>query len=145
MDTSEQRKILVVEPDPAIRALVVALLRREGYAPEGVANADAALRARRNSAHGAVVIDPRMPGGTLLLAALRADAEIHTNIIIMTTPDWREPVIARGDGICGVLRKPFYLQELTALVAGCFNGSPPGARGNNRDSASGSSTGADAR
>jgi CheY-like chemotaxis protein len=135
MEPSEKRRILVVEPDPAIRALVVALLHRSGYATDAVANADAALQARRGTAHGAVVIDPRIPGGDRLLAALRTDPEIHENVIIMTTPDWREPAYASGDGVRGVLRKPFFLQELATLVAACFNdgAGDPTARGGNRD------------
>lgn len=117
----EQRKILVVEPDPSIRALVVALLVREGYVTEAVDNADAALEARRSATPAAVVVEPRMCGGDLLLETLRTDAEIDEKVIIMTTPDVREPAYMAGHGVRGVLRKPFYLEELTELVASCVN------------------------
>lgn len=120
LELHQQRKILIVEPDPAIRALISALLHREGYATEAVENAPAALHARRTSTPGAVILDPRMRGGEIFLAELRADASIGAKVVIITTPDWRKPAYPTGDGIRGILLKPFFLQELVALVASCF-------------------------
>src|ERR1044071_5506456 len=82
--------ILVVDPDPAIRTLIVALLHREGYATEAAASAEQALELHRKTQPKAVVVEPRIPGGRALLDALRTasgDGDGKAAVIVLTTPD----------------------------------------------------------
>lgn len=120
MAAHENQRILVVDPDPAIRSLVAALLRREGYLADLAGSADAALDLRRASNHAAVVIEPRMPGGDTLLDALTS--QDPANVIIMTTSASLRSRYAAAPGVRAVLVKPFVIDDLSAVVASCCNG-----------------------
>jgi DNA-binding NtrC family response regulator len=113
----ERQRILVVDPDPAIRSLIMAVLRHDGYLPEGADSADTALDLRRVSKHAAIVVDPRMFGGEALVEALTShDAE---NVIIMTTSSGLKARYAAAPGVRGVLLKPFVVTELSEILASC--------------------------
>lgn len=117
MPDQEKRRILVVDPDPAIRTLVMALLRRDGYLPEEADSADAALDRRRVSQHAAVVLEPRMVGGDALLETLTSHE--RANVIIMTTSTSLKAHYAAAPGVRGVLLKPFVIGDFSAAVASC--------------------------
>jgi len=117
-----QQKVLVVDPDPAMRALIVAVLRREGYSAEIAETADAALDLRRTSEHAAVVLDPHVRGGEALLERLQheaADANVNVNLIVMTTTDEFEPEYVEAAGVRAVLIKPFMIEDLANVIASC--------------------------
>ena len=120
MAAQERPKVLVVEPDPSVRSLVVALLRRDGFAPDEADSADAALARRRVSRHAAVVVEPRMLGGDDLLDALTSRDKV--NVIIMTTSAGLQARYAAAPGVCAALLKPFGIDDLSAIVARCCDG-----------------------
>lgn len=124
MESSNRGRILVVDPDPALRSLMIALLRREGYLAEAAADEDEALRLGRTRQHAAVVVEPRMDGGDTLIDALHAvTGDGKPNVIVVTTPDGHEPSrYLRVPGVRAVLLKPFRLEDLTTAVASCCNG-----------------------
>jgi DNA-binding response OmpR family regulator len=111
-------KILVIDPDPAIRTLLVALLRRGGIDTDCAGDHDSALERLAAQHYAAVILEPRMPRGDALLRALRAaPSDAKPSIIIATTPDTMSGVTAQRDGVEAVLLKPFHLDELYAAVA----------------------------
>ncbi len=120
MPTQKKQKILVVDPDPAIRSLVVALLRRDGYLSDEAGSADTALHLRRVSNHAAVILEPRMLGGDALLQALTSHDT--ANVIIMTTSAGLQARSAAAPGVRAVLLKPFVIGDLSAIVASCCDG-----------------------
>jgi two-component system, NtrC family, response regulator AtoC len=111
------RNVLVVDPDSSIRALLVALLRREGFDADAADNAEEALDLRQRSQHATVVLEPRIRGGEELLDALAADGK--PNVIIMTAMDGSKPAYP---GARAVLFKPFLLEEMAAVLASCRDG-----------------------
>ena len=121
MDHPDFHRVLVVDPDPAIRALIVALLRREGYLADASPNSQDALELGRSGRHLAVILEPRMPGGEKLLDDLRASSRDGKPNLIVVTSDGRN-AYGDGRGVSTVLRKPFSIEELAAAVAMCSDG-----------------------
>jgi DNA-binding response OmpR family regulator len=114
-------RILVVEPDSSIRALIVAVLKRDGYEAEIAGTSDEALRLGRARRHTAIILEPRMREGDRLLDALRSVAhDGQSNVILVTTPDGESPH-AVPDGVRNILLKPFLIEELAAAVAAAVN------------------------
>lgn len=122
MVAPRSRSILVVEPDSAIRALIVAVLRRDGFEPEAAATPDEALRLGRTRQHAAIILEPRIDEGDALLDALLSFAgDGRSNVILVTTPDGSDsPHLPNG--VRNVLLKPFRIEELAAAVSACCGG-----------------------
>lgn len=123
MESPSRRDALVIDPDPSIRALIAAVLRRRGVPTDTAADRDSALHRVRGHHYGAVVLDPRMPGGDALLRELYSAApDGKPNIIIATAPDAFSRALARYAGVEAVLSKPFDLDDLSSAVAACLDG-----------------------
>ena len=120
MPNQKRQTILVVDPDPAIRSLIRALLRRDGFLSDEADSADAALDLQPASNHAAVVVEPRMAGGDALLQALISHDT--ANVIIMTTSTALQARYAAAPGVRAALLKPFVIDELSAIVASCCGG-----------------------
>jgi CheY-like chemotaxis protein len=111
------KTVLVVDDEPALRAVVRAVLGDEGYAvleaPHGPAMLELLARERADM----VLLDVMMPGGDGRPAyrELRDRADLPDVPVVMMSaavrPDGLDPSIA------AFLRKPFDLDHLLALVA----------------------------
>ena len=121
MDDPTSRRILVVEPDSSIRALIVALLRRDGYEPETAATPDEALRLGRTRRHAAIILEPRIDQGDGLLDALQS-GDGQANVIVVTTPEGYDSPYVAPHGVRQVLMKPFRIGDLAAAVSACCDG-----------------------
>lgn len=122
MNTADPNSVLVIDPDPATRALILALLRREGYVAVAAAGPDEALRVHRDRRHAAVILDPRVDDGEALLNALQTaddDATPSSNLIVVTTREQSPATYHRHPGVHAVLFKPFVLNDLAEAVASC--------------------------
>jgi DNA-binding NtrC family response regulator len=116
---ARHRSILVVDDDPEMRALLLDVLRNEGYdvveAKDGT-EAVLALRARR---FDLILMDKNMPGpsGLDLLPGFRRVCP-DSKIIMMTAfgdvPSYIEAV---EKGAAEYLFKPFRMEELKAAIA----------------------------
>jgi response regulator RpfG family c-di-GMP phosphodiesterase len=121
---SERTRILVVDDDPAFRALVVATLAGDDF---DVAEAASAEEARGVAARGrpeVVLLDVSLPGvdGLVFCAELEA-MDRSVKVVLLTGTDISEED-ARSAGAEAVLRKPFsplalldVLDRLTAATA----------------------------
>jgi DNA-binding NtrC family response regulator len=109
-------RVLVVDPDPAVRALLVALMRREGYLTDAVGDPEEALELRRTMHPDVVVVEPRNLGGERLLEELHDGV---ANLVVVTTPEGRSAPYRYSRGVHAVLFKPFRIDELAAAVASC--------------------------
>jgi DNA-binding NtrC family response regulator len=116
---AKQQNILVVDDDPEMRALLLDVLRNDGYdvaeAKDGT-EAVLALRARR---FDLILMDKNMPGpsGLDLLPGFRRVCP-DSQIIMMTAfgdvPSYIEAV---EKGAVEYLFKPFRMEELKAAIA----------------------------
>jgi len=116
-------RILIVDPDASIRALLVVLLRRGGIDSDCVGDREAAMRHVTSQRYAAVIVEPRMNGGDALLNELyTTSADGRPNIIIATTPDAGTAAFAFRAGVRTILLKPFRLEDLYETVAACCDG-----------------------
>ena len=113
--------VLVVEDDPVLGALVVRVLREDGYPVAQARHGAEALRLARQEHPACVLLDLDLPDmdGAAFVAAFRAagGAAGAVPIVLCTGLDAR--AAARETerlGAVGFLTKPYDLDALTALV-----------------------------
>ncbi len=121
------KTVLVVDDEPAVRAVVRAILGDEGYAVLEAPHGPAMLELLAHEHADLVLMDVMMPGGDGREAyrELRARKDLADLPVVMMSaavrPDGLDPSIA------AFLRKPFDLDHLVALVADLIG--PPPAHG----------------
>ena len=120
-------RVLVVDDDPAIRRLIIAALKRDGYEFIEATNGREALDQMRQSNPDCVVLDLMMPivSGWDVLQQRLHDPDL-TRIPVIIVSANREPELVKvlDKGICAFLPKPFDIGALSALVRSCV--APPG-------------------
>jgi CheY-like chemotaxis protein len=115
-------RVLVVDDDPAIRRLIIAALKRDGYGFLEAANGREALDLMRSEQPAIVVLDLMMPvvsGWDVLQERLGDPMLSKIPVIIVSANREPELVHAIDKGICAFLPKPFDITALTALVRAC--------------------------
>ena len=113
-----ERRVLVVEDDPSLRAVIAQALAEDGYAVEVAPDGEAALEAMRQALPDLVIVDLMLPymSGEEFSVAMRAIAGLEsTPVIVISASRYVEEVGARV-GATLALRKPFDLYELSEQV-----------------------------
>lgn len=111
-------RILVVDDDAEMRALLVDELRHEGYQLTEAADGAEAVLACRTSEFDVILMDKNMPGpsGLDLLPGFRRTCP-HAHIIMMTAfGDVPSYVEAAEKGAADFLFKPFRIEEMKAAI-----------------------------
>jgi DNA-binding NtrC family response regulator len=113
-DPPSGRRILVVDDDAEMRALLAEVLSDEGYAMEGVPNGAEALIRLRTESFAAIVLDKNMPGlsGLDLLPGLRTVCPETPVILITAFGDVSAYMDAMEKGAFEFIFKPFRMEEL---------------------------------
>ena len=115
-----RQRVLVVEDDPANRALLGRLLARDGYEAIEVADGPGALEAVAVESPDLVLLDIGLPGidGLEICRRLRAEpATLTLPVILLTGRTSVEDVVAGLDaGADDFLTKPFNAGELLARI-----------------------------
>ena len=113
-------RVLVVDDEPDIVALVAYHLARAGYRVGTAATGSDALAAARHERPALIVLDLMLPGlsGFEVLEQLRADEATRDMAVLMLTARREEPDRIRGLslGADDYLAKPFSPQELVLRV-----------------------------
>ena len=123
-------RILVVDDEPDITALVAYHLAKAGHRVSTAANGPDALKAAREERPDVVILDLMLPGvsGYDVLAGLRRRDETREVGVILLTSRREEPDRIRGLslGADDYLTKPFSPQELSLRVTALLRrlGSP---------------------
>jgi DNA-binding NtrC family response regulator len=105
----EQRSVLVVDDDLAMREMLVSLFREHGYRAEPVARADEALARLRDAEFDAVLSDIRMPGksGIEMVGEVK-QLRPATPVILMTAFGSMDSAVeAMRAGAFDYVTKPF--------------------------------------
>ena len=113
-------KILIVEDDHDIAALIAHYLEKAGYAGEIVSDGGRALASARETPPDLVILDLMLPGlnGLEVCRALRADNRTASLPIVMLTArgEESERILGLDSGADDYVVKPFSPNELMARV-----------------------------
>jgi DNA-binding response OmpR family regulator len=113
----EQRRILVVEDDPAIAGSVIARLRAEGFAVDHAATGPAAVETASRTSPDLIVLDLMLPGFDGLEVCRRVQAKRHVPVLMLTArDDENDLLIGLAVGADDYLTKPFSMRVLAARV-----------------------------
>ena len=117
-EAAGRTRVLVVDDDSEMRALLADVLGDEGYAVEGVANGAESLIRLRTESFAAIVLDKNMPGlsGLDLLPGLRTICPDTPVIMITAFGDVATYVDAVEKGAFDYVFKPFRMEELLRVL-----------------------------
>jgi DNA-binding NtrC family response regulator len=111
-------RVLVVDDETNLRAVLRGLLERDGYAVDEASDGRAALEKARTKSYAAVLTDLRMPemDGAALLDALRRDHPELPVVLLTAHGTVQTAVDAMRRGAFDFLTKPFDKDELARVV-----------------------------
>jgi CheY-like chemotaxis protein len=119
---ADDRSVLVVDDDDAIRTLISRVLSRAEYEVAQAANGTEALAKLRTGTYQTVVLDLMMPvmSGFELVEYLGSHDDAGAPcIVVVSAAGERDLQTITSPLVKSVLRKPFDLPELLAAVAKC--------------------------
>lgn len=125
MPTNEKR-ILIVDDDDAIRGLLRTVLSRRGFAVDTACNGLEALARLRNCAYAAMLLDLMMPlkNGYDVLDELKAtEAERRPIVFVLTAGSSVRDL--DPEVVVGTIKKPFDLEVLMDIVTACVTVTAP--------------------
>ena len=116
-----ERRILVIDDDNAIRALLLTILRRRGLKIDTARNGEDGLERCRRCHYALVLLDlmmPRMSGYEFLAEIEKLPRASWPVVLVLTagTP----PRHLNPDVVVGSVRKPFDIEMLVDTVAACL-------------------------
>lgn len=118
----KEKRILVVEDDDAIRALLFTVLRRRGFKVDASRNGRDALDRFSRCVYSLILLDLMMPvmSGYEFLAELeRRNPSPHPLVIVLTAGGL--PRTLPADVVAGTVRKPFDIELLVDTVVACLS------------------------
>ena len=117
-DKPASHRVLVVDDDETVRALLSGVLEAAGFKCDCVPNASEALAALAGRHHDLVLLDLGMPDmdGFKVLKAMRDHHPVQRPTVIIVTSDKDEDSVLRGFGLGAddYVTKPFNPRELIA-------------------------------
>ena len=116
-----EKRILVVDDDDAIRALVATVLRRRGLRADCVRNGVEAMARIEACRYSLVLLDLMMPqmSGYEVLDRLAKIPDAMRPIVIVLTAGL-EPRVLDTRLVIGTIHKPFDVELLLDTVSGCL-------------------------
>jgi CheY-like chemotaxis protein len=120
--SSKPKRILIVDDDDAIRAMVERVLRREQFEVESARDGFEAIEKLARQDYGAILLDlmmPRLDGHGVLRFLETEKPEPNPKVIIMTANVQSGYETATAKPVFRVLPKPFDIRELVTHVKEC--------------------------
>jgi len=114
-----EKRILVVDDDDAIRALLLTVLRRRGYKVDTARDGSEAIERCQHCRYALVLLDLMMPvkSGYDVLDHFAQLSDRPLVIVLTAGP---VPKQLNPDVVAGTLRKPFDLDLLLDTMRGCL-------------------------
>ena len=117
----DEKRILVVDDDDAIRTLLLTILRRRGLVIDTARNGAEALEKLGQCAYAVMLLDLMMPvasGWEVLEKLAKFEAARRPLVIVLTAGS--ESRDFSPELVIGSIRKPFDVELLNDMVAGCI-------------------------
>jgi two-component system response regulator QseB len=111
-------RLLLVEDDPELLAMLTELLTEEGYAVDAAADGQRGLHLGLTREYDVVLLDRGLPAidGLDLLGRLRANGRVTPALVLSALGNPRDRVEGLDAGAEDYLGKPFDLEELLARL-----------------------------
>ena len=127
-----ENRILVVDDDDAIRALLRTVLRRRGFQVDTARNGIEALEQIGARPYALVVLDlmmPRMSGYDVVAQLAEQSVMTRPRVLVLTAAGVEPLKVTETDLVVGTMQKPFDIDLLIDTVTGCLEAMPaPSAR-----------------
>jgi DNA-binding response OmpR family regulator len=111
------RRVLVVDDEPHIRAVLRGYLEADGFAVSEAADGEEAVRQVRQDAPDLVLLDVMLPGidGIETLRQVRTFSEVYV-IVVTARAEEVDKLVGLGVGADDYVTKPFSPREVAARV-----------------------------
>jgi DNA-binding response OmpR family regulator len=117
VETTTERRVLVVEDERAIADAVAARLRAEGFLVQIAGDGPSAVEAARRTPPDVVVLDVMLPGFDGLEVCRRIQAERPVPVLMLTARgEETDLLVGLAVGADDYMAKPFSMRELAARV-----------------------------
>jgi DNA-binding response OmpR family regulator len=119
---SNEKRILIVDDDDAIRALLFTILRRRGFVIDVAKNGLEAMNRLRNCRYAVMLLDLMMPmksGWEVMDELKRLAADVRPVVIVLTAgndPRDLDPAL-----VAASIGKPFEVSMLVETITACTN------------------------
>jgi DNA-binding NtrC family response regulator len=115
---SEPFRILIVDDDREIRAILMDYLRDQGYDAQGAGDGKEALKKHGDTPFDLIITDLNMPGmtGVELIKELATDENTTEFIIITGYASLDTAIVAVKAGAFDYIVKPFRIEELSVVI-----------------------------
>jgi DNA-binding response OmpR family regulator len=117
-------RVLIVESNDALRAMIFTILRHQPVAVDQSANAEDALKKVTVCDYALIVIDMDVPDAAQFLARFREERPEATSFVLAVR-DTRTDEFLDPDIVAAVLCKPLEIDTLAELVRECAFVVPP--------------------
>ncbi|HUP65856.1 MAG TPA: response regulator [Thermoanaerobaculia bacterium] len=117
------RSALVIDDDPSIRNLVATILQREDFEVDLARDGSEALELLGARKYGLVLLDlmmPRVNGYEVLAHLQENDPDTVNHVVVMTATSDADLAKLDQTGLCGLIRKPFDLEDFRAYITDCY-------------------------
>jgi len=117
-----ERRILIVDDDDAIRALLVTVMRRRGFHADTARNGLEALEQLNLRRYALVVLDlmmPQMNGYEVLEQLASFPPATRPLVLVLTAGLEPRPIDAKL--VIGLMHKPFDVELLMDTISGCIS------------------------
>jgi DNA-binding response OmpR family regulator len=121
-----EKRILIVDDDEPIRALLFTILLRRGFAIDVARNGVEAMARLRNCRYAVMLLDLMMPmksGWEVMEELKKVPAEVRPVVIVLTAgtdPRELDPAL-----VAGSIGKPFEINVLVDTIVACTNALEP--------------------
>lgn len=114
-------RVLVVDDEPPVRALIARILSRHGYDVDDAADGQEAIEKIDAGPYDAIVLDLMMPkiDGFGVISHLAEHRPEMVAKIVVATAFPRAALDQRIHHVCHVISKPFEITELLQNIAEC--------------------------
>ena len=132
MPNTEKPSVLLVDDNEATRTLIIALLHRD-FQVDSATDGIEAIEKLRTNQYASILLDLRMPqqDGFGVLEFLQANNpdRLRTVLVVTALLTKNEIERAKAFGVCGIITKPFDVEDLVGAVKQCV-GDTGGKLGN---------------